>query len=251
MNLRITTLFLIVGIMGSLGGQAIAATAPKTLTEDQKTIYAFGLSVGRQVGAQTKQIQLSPEEIEVFMSGFGDALADKKPLVDPQEYSERFKQLVKTRLDAVAAETKKQGDAFQAKAAQEPGAIKTPSGLVFKTIKPGTGPQPKATDRVTVNYEGTLTDGKVFDTTKGRGQPAEFQLNGVIPCWTEGVQRMHVGETAQLVCPAAIAYGDRGAGADIPPGATLKFEVELVSINPAPAPTPPATPAQPAKPAKP
>jgi FKBP-type peptidyl-prolyl cis-trans isomerase FkpA len=231
--------------MASVCQQAAAATAaPKTLTEEQKTIYAFGASIGKQVGQQTKQIRLTPEEIEIFKNGFSDALSDKKLALDPQQYAEQFKQLVRTRLDATAAEAKKQGEAFQAKAAQEPGAVKTSSGLVFKTLKPGTGAQPKATDTVSVNYEGTLTDGKVFDSSAKTGKPAEFLLSGVIPCWTEGVQRMHVGEKAQLVCPASIAYGDRGAGADIPPGATLKFEVELLDIKPAAAP-PAATPAKP------
>jgi FKBP-type peptidyl-prolyl cis-trans isomerase FkpA len=102
---------------------------------------------------------------------------------------------------------------------------------VFRTITPGTGASPAATDTVKVHYHGTLPDGKVFDSSVDRGEPTEFPLNRVIPCWTEGVQRMKVGEKAKLVCPAAIAYGDRGAGADIPPGATLVFEVDLLGIN--------------------
>ena len=109
--------------------------------------------------------------------------------------------------------------------------MQTESGLVFRTLTPGTGAQPKATDVVRVHYHGTLPGGKIFDSSVDRGEPAEFGLNQVIPCWTEGVQRMHVGEKAELVCPAAIAYGDRGAGGVIPPGATLIFEVELLAIK--------------------
>jgi FKBP-type peptidyl-prolyl cis-trans isomerase FkpA len=116
-------------------------------------------------------------------------------------------------------------------AAREPGAVQTASGLVFRTLTPGTGAMPKATDMVRVHYHGTLPGGKIFDSSVDRGEPAEFGLNQVIPCWTEGVQRMHVGEKAQLVCPASIAYGDRGAGGVIPPGATLIFEVELLGIK--------------------
>lgn len=248
MNLRIAvhSLALVIGLMASGCQQAAEAPPPKPLTEDQKAIYAFGLSVGRQISRQTKQIRLTPEEIEVFKTGFGDALADKTPVAEPQQYEQRFEQMAKARLEETKAEAKLQGDAFLAKAAQEPGAVKTASGLVFKTLTPGTGPQPKPTDAVRVNYEGTLTDGKVFDSSVQRGEPAQFRLNGVIPCWTEGVQLMHVGEKARLVCPAAIAYGDRGAGADIPPGATLNFEVELLGIQPPPTPAPaPPTPAKP------
>ena len=105
------------------------------------------------------------------------------------------------------------------------------SGLVYKSLKDGTGPSPTATDVVKVHYRGTLQDGKEFDSSHSRGQPAEFPLNRVIKCWTEGVQKMKVGGKAKLTCPAAIAYGDRGAGNVIPPGATLQFEVELLAIN--------------------
>jgi FKBP-type peptidyl-prolyl cis-trans isomerase FkpA len=117
------------------------------------------------------------------------------------------------------------------KAAQEPGAATTPSGLVYRSLKDGTGPSPQPTDTVRVHYRGTFPDGREFDSSYKRGQPASFPLNRVIKCWTEGVQRIKVGGKAKLTCPAAIAYGDRGAGSDIPPGATLQFEVELLGID--------------------
>jgi FKBP-type peptidyl-prolyl cis-trans isomerase FkpA len=105
------------------------------------------------------------------------------------------------------------------------------SGLVYKSIKDGTGPSPVATDVVKVHYRGTLQDGKEFDSSISRGQPAEFPLNRVIKCWTEGVQKMKVGGKAQLTCPPGIAYGERGTpGGPIPPNATLNFEVELLGI---------------------
>jgi FKBP-type peptidyl-prolyl cis-trans isomerase FkpA len=109
--------------------------------------------------------------------------------------------------------------------------VKTASGLGYTELKPGKGPSPTATDKVKVNYRGTLTDGTEFDSSYKRGQPAEFPLNRVIPCWTEGVQKMKVGGKAKLTCPASIAYGDKGAGGVIPPGATLIFEIELLSIE--------------------
>jgi FKBP-type peptidyl-prolyl cis-trans isomerase FkpA len=124
---------------------------------------------------------------------------------------------------------KDKGKTFCENAAKEPGASAQPSGLVFKTLQPGKGASPKATDVVRVHYRGTLIDGTEFDSSIKRGQPAEFALNGVIPCWTEGVQKMKVGEKARLLCPSQIAYGDPGRPG-IPGGATLDFEVELLDI---------------------
>jgi len=119
-----------------------------------------------------------------------------------------------------------------AKAAQEAGASTTPSGLVYRSLKDGTGPSPLATDTVRVHYRGTFPDGREFDSSHKRGQPATFPLNRVIKCWTEGVQRIKVGGKAKLTCPSAIAYGERGTpGGPIPPGATLQFEVELLGIE--------------------
>ncbi|MBK8865943.1 MAG: FKBP-type peptidyl-prolyl cis-trans isomerase [Betaproteobacteria bacterium] len=123
-----------------------------------------------------------------------------------------------------------QGDPL-ARAAAEKGAVVTDSGLVFRSVKEGTGAGPLATDTVRVHYRGSFPDGREFDSSYSRGQPATFPLNRVIKCWTEGVQRMKVGGQARLTCPAAIAYGDRGAGGVIPPNAVLQFEVELLGIE--------------------
>ena len=117
-----------------------------------------------------------------------------------------------------------------AAAAKEPGAVVSASGVVFKSIKEGTGASPKATDTVKVYYSGSFPDGKVFDASKP-GDPISFPLNKVIPCWTEGVQKLKVGGKGKLTCPSAVAYGPRGAGGVIPPNATLVFEVELLAIN--------------------
>ncbi len=116
-----------------------------------------------------------------------------------------------------------------ANAAKEPGAVVTASGLVYLALKEGTGASPSATDVVTVHYRGTFPGGKEFDSSLARGKPAEFPLNRVIKCWTEGVQRMKVGGKSKLTCPAAIAYGSAGGG-PIPPNATLHFDVELLGI---------------------
>ncbi|KAB2897584.1 MAG: FKBP-type peptidyl-prolyl cis-trans isomerase [Burkholderiaceae bacterium] len=109
--------------------------------------------------------------------------------------------------------------------------VATASGLVYESLKEGSGESPKATDTVKVHYKGTFPDGKEFDSSYKRGEPTEFPLNRVIPCWTEGVQRMKPGGKAKLVCPASIAYGARGAGNVIPPNATLHFEIELISAR--------------------
>ena len=117
-------------------------------------------------------------------------------------------------------------------AAQAAAPVTTASGLVYESLKDGTGAAPKASDTVRVHYRGTFPDsGKEFDSSIARGQPIEFPLTGVIPCWTEGVQKMKVGGKAKLTCPPAIAYGARGAGGVIPPNATLNFEVELLGIK--------------------
>lgn len=115
--------------------------------------------------------------------------------------------------------------------AQKPAAVTTRSGLVYQSLKDGSGTPPAATDTVRVHYRGTLPDGREFDSSYKRGEPTEFPLNRVIPCWTEGVQLMKPGGKARLTCPPAIAYGERGAGGVIPPNATLQFEIELLSVR--------------------
>jgi FKBP-type peptidyl-prolyl cis-trans isomerase FkpA len=118
------------------------------------------------------------------------------------------------------------------KAAAQPGAVKTASGLVYRELKAGSGASPKASDTVKVNYRGTLENGTEFDSSYKRNAPVSFPLNQVIPCWTEGVQKMKVGGKSQLVCPASIAYGKEGRPPVIPGGATLTFEIELLGIGP-------------------
>jgi FKBP-type peptidyl-prolyl cis-trans isomerase FkpA len=131
----------------------------------------------------------------------------------------------------MAATEKVKAKAFLDTAAAEPGATRASSGLVYRELAAGSGASPKATDKVRVNYRGTLINGTEFDSSYKRNMPAEFPLNGVIPCWTEGVQKMKVGGKSKLVCPAEIAYGDQGRPS-IPPGATLVFEIELLAILP-------------------
>ena len=205
----------------------LAARAQVPKTEDDKTLYAIGYFTGGRV----QFLQLKPSELKLVEQGFHDAAAGAKAKVEPEGRQEAINSFVQARTNAAADKEKAASKDFLAKAAQENGAQKTPSGLVFRVLRPANGPSPKETDKVKVNYEGKLINGNVFDSSYKRGQPAEFPLNGVIKCWTEGVQKMHVGEEAQLVCPSEIAYGDRGSPPAIPGGATLIFKVELLGIN--------------------
>ena len=193
-------------------------------SDDQKVIYAIGLAMARQLN----QFELSPAELEIVKRALSDAAAGK-PAIELDQWGPKIQPFVQARTVKAAEKEKAGSVAFLAKAAAEPGAQKTDSGLIYKEVAAGTGDSPKATDTVKVNYRGTFTNGTEFDSSYKRNEPAQFPLNGVIRCWTEGVQKMKVGGKARLVCPSSIAYGDQGRGA-IPGGATLVFEIELLEI---------------------
>lgn len=209
-----------------LVGIAVQTSAAELKTEDEKALYALGAAVATQISS----FNLTPAELEVVKAGFTDAALEKKLAVTPTDYFPKLQELQQQRMAAAAVIEKKAGQAYIEKAASEKGATRTPSGIVMTTLRAGTGASPKATDTVKVHYQGTLTNGKVFDSSIQRNEPAEFPLSGVIPCWTEAVQQMKVGGKSRVICPAELAYGDRGAPPDIKPGATLVFEVELLDI---------------------
>ena len=202
------------------------AAAPVLATDEEKTVYALGLQVYRSLA----QFDLSPAELELIQRALTDAAAGK-PAVDVNEWAPRLQPFVQARSAHVAEKEKVASKAYLAKAAAEPGALKSESGLIYMDLQPGTGASPKASDSVKVNYRGTLLDGTEFDSSYKRNQPAQFPLSGVIRCWTEGVQKMKVGGKARLVCPSEIAYGDNGRPPTIPGGATLIFEIELLEIG--------------------
>jgi FKBP-type peptidyl-prolyl cis-trans isomerase len=221
-----------------------AAAGPELKNEEQKTVYALGLSIAQSLGA----FALTPGEIELVSAGIRDGLANT-PKVEVGQYNPQIKDLAQKRAAAVAEIEKKDSVAFLEKIGKEKGAEKTASGLIYIPVQAGSGAAPKATDTVKVHYKGTLRDGSVFDSSIERGQPASFPLNRVVPCWTEGLQKMQVGGKAKLACPSNLAYGDRGAPPKIKPGAALLFEVELLSIEPPPASPAGAPAAQPGTPA--
>jgi len=208
----------------------LAAPAPSRAqepkSEEEKTLYALGLVAARSF----QDFGLNARELEVVKRGLSDALSGKKPQVEIADYEQKVQEFARKRLVAAADTRKEKQKSAAEEAGRAKGAEKAASGLVYVPLKEGSGQSPKASDVVTVHYEGKLTDGKVFDSSVRRNQPAQFPLNGVIPCWTEGLQKMKVGGKAKLVCPSSIAYGDQGRPPAIPGGATLIFEVELLEI---------------------
>ena len=217
--------FIVAFLVVLLAAPAIAADIPAT--EEQKTLYAIGMLVSRSLAA----FNLTPAELEIVKQGLTDANNGKSPAVDLAAYNGKVQELAKSRRKAQGEKLASVNKDFLEKAAGEKGAVKTESGLVYLSLKEGSGAVPVATDTVKVNYRGTLPDGKEFDSSYKRGKPAEFRLDGVIKCWTEGLQRMKVGGKAKLVCPPTLAYGDAGAGELVLPGATLVFEVELLDVK--------------------
>ena len=205
-------------------GASSPGAAPQT--EDQKTLYALGLMLGRNIAV----FNLTSEELGYVQSGMADQVLKQKPTVALEAYGPKVDGLVRARQQATVAAEKARAAKIVEAAARESGAIKTPSGMVIRTIKPGTGPSPTEKDRVKVHYVGTLPDGTEFDSSIKRKEPAQFPLGGVIKCWSEGLQKMKVGEKARLTCPSDLAYGDSGQPPTIPGGATLLFDVELLDI---------------------
>lgn len=203
------------------------------MTEEEKLVYSLGLIMQRSLG----QFDLSPAELDLVKRAISDGAAGK-PALDVNEWGPKVQTLARDRAARTTAREKASAAAYLSKAALAPGAVRTESGLVYTELAAGQGASPKATDTVKVNYRGTLVNGTEFDSSYKRGEPMQFSLNGVIKCWTEGVQKMKVGGKARLVCPSDLAYGDRG-NPSIPGGAALIFEVELLEVV---APPPPPAP---------
>ena len=195
-------------------------------TDQDKTFYALGLAIGENV----KEFKLTAAELALVTAGLSDAVLGKEAKVDLQTYGPKLQGLAQERATAAANGEKTASGTFLAEQAKAAGAERSPTGVIFIPITAGTGASPTATSTVRVHYHGTLRDGTVFDSSVQRGEPISFPLNGVIPCWTEGLQKMKVGGKAKLVCPSDTAYGDRGSG-PIPGGAALAFEVELLGIE--------------------
>lgn len=229
MNFKILALTLSL----SLPAAAVRAAEPTLKTDEQKTLYALGVVIARQLG----QFSPTPADVKYITMGLADFISNKNLRIDLNLYGPKIQELqaarqkVKTDAAKTGADAeKKKAKAYLEKAAKEKGAQVFPSGLIFTEIRPGTGPSPAATDTVKAFYVGTFDDGVVFDSSYSRGNdPVAFSLSGVVACWTEGIPKMKVGGKARLVCPSDIGYGDAGRSG-IKGGQTLVFEVELAEI---------------------
>jgi FKBP-type peptidyl-prolyl cis-trans isomerase FkpA len=224
LNALVTILFAL-----TLSACADAAKKEKKaaeMTPEQKTLHSLGVLMSQNISS----FNLTPEEAEFVKQGLADGINGKVKPADVQGEVPKLQELERTRVTAKNEKLAAEGTAYLDKTSKETGVTKTTSGMLVKHTQPGNGPSPSATDQVKVHYEGRLIDGKVFDSSKQRGEPATFPLNGVIPCWTEGLQTMKVGGKAQLTCPPNLAYGPSGSPPTIPPQATLVFDVELLDI---------------------
>jgi len=210
------------------------APAPLALTtQKDKTSYAIGVDLGNKLKSQSIDVDTA-----ILMRGMKDAVAGSKPLMTDEDMrttlgalSAQIRQKQTAMVKELTDKNKSEGETFLAENKSKEGVVTLPSGLQYKILKAGDGPKPAATDSVVCNYKGTLINGKEFDSSYKRGQPATFPVSGVIKGWTEALQLMPVGSKWQLFVPPDLAYGERGAGADIQPDSTLLFEVELMSIQ--------------------
>jgi len=208
-------------------------SAPALSSSKDKFSYALGLNLGTNF--HTNSVEVDPE---LVLRGLKDGLAGGKALMTEDEaraalmaVQQEMRQKQQEMLAQLRDANKKEGETFLGANKSKDGVVALPSGLQYKILTTGTGPKPAATDRVVCNYRGTLINGKEFDSSYKRGEPATFAVNGVIRGWTEALQLMPVGSKWQLFIPSDLAYGERGANPDIGPDATLIFEVELVSIE--------------------
>jgi FKBP-type peptidyl-prolyl cis-trans isomerase len=230
MKIRIAIVIVGMLALGSLGH----AQEPKELKDKkEKLSYVIGVDIGKAL-----QKQGVPIDPEIVAKGLKDGMSGGKLLMSDQEIQETmmsFQKEMRAKQEEankqIGEKNKKEGEIFLAQNKTKEGVTTLPSGLQYKVVKTGTGKKPKATDTVVTHYKGTLLNGTEFDSSFTRNQPATFKVNGVIRGWTEALQLMEEGAKWILYVPAALAYGDRGAGQQIGPNATLIFEVELISIQ--------------------
>jgi FKBP-type peptidyl-prolyl cis-trans isomerase FklB len=205
--------------------------APKN--QKDKVSYIIGMDIGTNLKKQS--VDINPE---ILLKGIKDGLSGNKPLMTDQEMKDTiasFQKEMQAKQEEVnkkmGEKNKKEGEVFLAENKKKEGVVTLASGLQYKVIKKSSGKKPKSTDTVTTHYKGTLIDGTEFDSSYKRGQPVSFPVNGVIAGWTEALQLMEEGAKWQLFIPSPLAYGERGAGPQIGPNATLIFEVELISVQ--------------------
>jgi FKBP-type peptidyl-prolyl cis-trans isomerase FkpA/FKBP-type peptidyl-prolyl cis-trans isomerase FklB len=207
------------------GCSAPRAEAPSLESDDQKVLYALGLLISQNLAP----LDFNEAELATIEAGLTDGAMGNEPKVDLQTFGPKVQGMLETRAAQATTREKQAGAEYCTKAAAEPGAVTTESGVVYFELQPGTGAAPGPADTVKIHYHGTLRDGKVFDSSLER-EPATFALNAVIKCFSEGVQKMKVGGKSKIVCPSDTAYGDRGRPPMIPGGAPLVFEITLLEV---------------------
>ena len=213
------------GILLALLWSGPAASEPALTTDEQRTVYALGVQLMLDLSA----FNLTEQELLIVQRAMRD-MRKGELAIDPNQYLERVGDLAQSRQQAQGRLEAKRGQAYLEAAKRDVGAQLSPSGLVLKVERAGKGVKPTSGSKVRVHYRGALVDGTVFDSSYERGQPVEFALNQVIPCWTDALTQLRIGAKAKLVCPPRIAYGRKGAPPAVPPNATLVFDVELLQL---------------------
>jgi FKBP-type peptidyl-prolyl cis-trans isomerase FklB len=228
-----SAMFLLMFVVGCAAEEAKVAPEVKLDTPKSRISYTIGVNIGQDFKTQNMDI-----DTDLLLMGLKDSLTGKESRLTDEEmaseiqaFQEKMQAKMVAEMEVATAKNQAAGEAFLAENAKKDGVVVTESGLQYKVLEPGEGDSPAAADVATVHYRGTLIDGKQFDSSYDRGQPATFPVGGVIAGWTEALQLMKPGSKWQLVIPAGLAYGERGAGQDIGPNATLMFDVELISVE--------------------
>jgi FKBP-type peptidyl-prolyl cis-trans isomerase FklB len=229
----ISVMFVLLLLIGCAAEEAKIAPELKLDTPKSRISYTIGVNIGKDFQTQKMDI-----DADVLLLGLKDSMAgtelrltDEEMASEIESFQQEMQAKITAEMEAMVVKNKAEGEAFLAENATKEGVVVTESGLQYKILEPGEGDAPEATDVVTVHYRGTLIDGTQFDSSYDRGQPATFPVGGVIAGWTEALQLMKPGAKWQLVIPAELAYGERGAGQVIGPNATLLFDVELISVE--------------------
>jgi len=229
----ISVLFLLMFLVGCAAEEVKVAPEVTLDTSKSRISYTIGVNIGQDFKTQKMDV-----DADILLMGMKDSLTgkelrltDEEMVAEIQTFQEEMQSKMAAEMEGVSAKNLTDGEAFLAENAKQEGVVVTESGLQYKILEPGAGDSPAVADVATVHYRGTLIDGTQFDSSYDRGQPATFPVGGVIAGWTEALQLMSPGAKWQLVIPAALAYGERGAGQDIGPNATLLFDVELISVE--------------------
>ncbi|MDH3453600.1 MAG: FKBP-type peptidyl-prolyl cis-trans isomerase [Desulfuromonadales bacterium] len=229
-------MLLLLFVVGCAAEESKVVPELKLDTAKSRISYTIGVNIGQDFKTQKMDV-----DADILVMGLKDSMAgkelrltDEEMATEIQTFQETMQAKMAAEMEALVAKNKAEGEAFLAENAKKEGVVVTASGLQYKILEPGEGDSPQATDVATVHYRGTLIDGTQFDSSYDRGQPATFPVGGVIAGWTEALQLMTPGAKWQLVIPAELAYGERGAGQDIGPNATLLFDVELISVEKGP-----------------